>query len=147
MSTLARAVATVAVLSLLQSLALPWIPGATGVRSQRCSALHMLRALPVDSPKVLPSDEALAESLRRRQEELKKEQPRRYLVQTQRGFLNVHSEPGDPYRSDNVVGRLFEGDIVIGIQEQDQWLLHEAGGWSIRFHGGFEWLKLLDGDG
>ena len=80
-------------------------------------------------------------------QELKKEQPRRYLVQTQRGFLNVHSEPGDPYRSDNVVGRLFEGDIVIGIQEQDQWLLHEAGGWSIRFHGGFEWLKLLDGDG
>ena len=75
-------------------------------------------------------------------QELKKE-PRRYLVQTQRGFLNVHSEPGDPYRSDNVVGRLFEGDIVLGIREQGQWLLHEAG-WSIRFHGGFEWLKPLD---
>eukprot|EP00435_Cladocopium_sp_Y103_P011116 s2098_g2.t2 len=96
MSTLPRAVATVVVLSLFNGLA-PWIPGlvAIGVRSQRCSGLHMLRATPVESPK-----------------ELKKEQPRRYLVQTQRGFLNVHSEPGDPYRSDNVVGRLFEGDIV-----------------------------------
>ena len=41
MSTLARAVATVAVLSLLQSLALPWIPVATGVRSQRLGQVFL----------------------------------------------------------------------------------------------------------
>jgi len=78
---------------------------------------------------------------------LKKElakEPRRYLVQTQRGFLNVHSEPGDPYRSDNVVGRLFEGDIVVGLEEKGDWLLHDAGGWSVRIYGGFEWLKRLE---
>ena len=62
-------------------------------------------------------------------------------------FLKRSLRARGSYRSDNVVGRLFEGDIAIGIQEQDQWLLHEAGGWSIRFHGEFEWLKLLDGDG
>ncbi|CAK9098759.1 Canalicular multispecific organic anion transporter 1 [Durusdinium trenchii] len=96
----------------------------------------------VKSPVQLPSDEALAESLRKRQEELQK--PRRYVVRTQRGFLNVHADPDDPYRSDNVVGRLWEGEIVTGLEDRGDWLRHDHGGWSIRFHGGFEWLRPLD---
>eukprot|EP00439_Symbiodinium_sp_Y106_P063852 s1526_g9.t3 len=56
-----------------------------------------------------------------------------------RGFLNVHTEPDDPYRADNVVGQLVEGQIVTGLEEKGDWVFHDAGGWSIRFHGGFEW--------
>lgn len=76
-------------------------------------------------------------------QELEK-QRQRFLVRTQRGFLNVHSEPGDPYRHDNVVGRLWEGQIVTGFEQQGDWLRHDGGGWSIRFHGGFEWLRPLE---
>ena len=34
------------------------------------------------------------------------------LSAVQVGFLNVHSEPGDPYRTDNVVTQLVDGALV-----------------------------------
>ena len=68
------------------------------------------------------SDEVLARSLRQRHEELAK-RPRQYVVRTQRGFLNVHREPGDPFRGDNVVARLYEGDVVTGFEEKEQSVL------------------------
>ncbi|CAK0881353.1 unnamed protein product, partial [Prorocentrum cordatum] len=54
-------------------------------------------AAPVAPPQV--SDADLSASLRRRREELAAlgRGPRRFLVRTQLGFLNVHREPGDPY--------------------------------------------------
>ncbi|CAK0881347.1 unnamed protein product, partial [Prorocentrum cordatum] len=149
-------------------------------------------AAPVAPPQV--SDADLSASLRRRREELAAlgRGPRRFLVRTQLGFLNVHREPGDPIgpglrssrlllgirgvehellgaeataaaasggppraagaggpgrRSDNVVGRLLEGEIVVGLEERGGWLRHDRGGWSVRFFGGFEWLQPIEEDG
>merc|ERR1719471_715766 len=35
-----------------------------------------------------------------------------HVVRTQRGFLNIHSSPGNPFRTDNIVGYWQEGDLV-----------------------------------
>ena len=37
---------------------------------------------------------------------------RLFRVRTQVGFLNVHSTPDNPYRTDNVVAQLTDGQIV-----------------------------------
>jgi hypothetical protein len=70
-----------------------------------------------------------------------------FRIRTQRGFLNIHSEAGDPFRSDNVVGRHQDGDIVEVIAgpvqtEYGPWL-QTAEGWSIQVYGGFHWMEQL----
>jgi hypothetical protein len=85
-------------------------------------------------------------SLKARQEELRNGVGKRYRVRTQKGFLNVHSSHQDgPYAVDNIVGQLEEGDIIAATGPRiDDWIPHDAGGWSIAVHGGFTWLEPLD---
>ena len=54
------------------------------------------------------------------------------------GFLNVHDEPGDPWRTDNVVAQLPHGAVVESKAEEGVWVHHDGGGWSIRLHDGQE---------
>jgi len=73
-----------------------------------------------------------------------------YKVHTQVGFLNIHSEPGDPFRMDNVVGRWSEGDVIKVKGEPLQtrfgpWL-QTCKGWSIQIYDDFHWLRPLSPD-
>mmetsp|Transcript_120833 Transcript_120833/g.225928 ORF Transcript_120833/g.225928 Transcript_120833/m.225928 type:complete len:567 (+) Transcript_120833:41-1741(+) len=76
-------------------------------------------------------------------------QATKYVVCTQLGFLNIHSEPGDPFRTDNVVGRWSQGDIIEVIDlpadtKFGPWL-KTSRGWSIQIYGQFHWLRpVLD---
>ncbi|CAK0881352.1 unnamed protein product, partial [Prorocentrum cordatum] len=102
-------------------------------------------AAPVAPPQV--SDADLSASLRRRREELAAlgRGPRRFLVRTQLGFLNVHREPGDPY-----IGEATTWSAACWRArpaERGGWLRHDRGGWSVRFFGGFEWLQPIEEDG
>ena len=65
-------------------------------------------------------------------------------VATVVGFLNVHSAPDSPWRTDNVVHQLLDGDIVESVQEQGVWVCHDGGGWSVREHGGHQFLVPLE---
>jgi len=88
---------------------------------------------------------SLFESLQSRRIELSEGVGKRYIVRTQRGFLNVHDtyESG-PYAIDNIVGRLNEGEIVISICKIGDWIEHDAGGWSISNFGAFTWLEPIE---
>jgi Lon protease-like protein len=75
----------------------------------------------------------------------------RYVVTAQHGFLNVHSDPSDPYNTDNVIGRLSEGMRVTCLEERAGWVRHvgawgeggaTAQGWSVRRLPGDSWLWL-----
>lgn len=69
---------------------------------------------------------------------------RRYVTRTQQGFLNIHYEPTDPFRTDNVVGQLQEGQIVTSTgPTRGFWIPHDGGGWSVCKHGGFTWLEPI----
>ncbi|CAK0881356.1 unnamed protein product, partial [Prorocentrum cordatum] len=70
-------------------------------------------AAPVAPPQV--SDADLSASLRRRREELAAlgRGPRRFLVRTQLGFLNVHREPGDPIGPGLRSSRLLLGAAAV----------------------------------
>lgn len=72
----------------------------------------------------------------------------RYRVHTKRGFLNIHSEPGDPFRMDNVIGRWLEGDVidVIGETVETQFgpWVQTSKGWSIQVHERFHFLRPVD---
>ena len=66
---------------------------------------------------------------------------RRYRVDNASpGFLNVHTAPDDPFRTDNVVTRLMHNDIVESVSERGAWVEHDGGGWSIREYGGHRYL-------
>ena len=76
---------------------------------------------------------------------LSKGEGKRYVCRTQKGFLNVHQEPGDPFCNTNIVGRLVEGQVVTSVgAHQDGWIPHDAGGWSIAEYGGHTWLEALE---
>ena len=66
------------------------------------------------------------------------------LSRAQVGFLNVHTEPGDPFRTDNVVRQLPHGAVVESRVEQGVWVDHDGGGWSIRVYDGHEYLVPVD---
>ena len=86
----------------------------------------------------------LLESLAARKEQLEKGIGKRYLVRTQKGFLNVHKTPEDgPYATDNIVNQLVEGQVVTSLDRVGDWIQHDAGGWSISSFGGFTWLEPL----
>ena len=81
--------------------------------------------------------------LRKRADELGK---KKYRVDAPRGFLNVHAEPGDPWRLDNVVEQLDHGTVVTAVEESNGWVRHDMGGWSIKTHGGHAFLVPLGDD-
>ena len=99
-------------------------------------------ALQVETP---PAREAVTRAfyadLRKRADELG---AKKYRVDAPRGFLNVHAEPGDPWRLDNVVEQLDHGTVVTAVEERDGWVRHDMGGWSIKTHGGHAFLVPLD---
>lgn len=83
-------------------------------------------------------------ALRKRLESIETGIGKRYVCRTQKGFLNVHQEPGDPYCVDNIVGQLKEGQIVTSTgPHRGPWVKHDGGGWSISIFGGFKWLEEL----
>jgi hypothetical protein len=100
-------------------------------------------ALKVDAP---PAREAVTRAfyadLRKRADELGG--AKKYRVDAPRGFLNVHSEPDDPWRLDNVVEQLDHGLVVTAVEESNGWVRHDMGGWSIKAHGGHAFLVPLD---
>jgi hypothetical protein len=87
---------------------------------------------------------SLYRSLKDRQKELKHGIGRRYVCRTQRGFLNVHERPGNPFDVDHIVGQLHDGQIVTSTgPPHGSWVQHDGGGWSISVYGGFTWLEQL----
>ena len=88
----------------------------------------------------------LYEELKHRQVQLDKGIGKRYKTRTQKGFLNIHSDPhSGPYNLDNVIGQLQEGQIVKSIEPSvDDWIHHDAGGWSISNFEGFTFLEPLN---
>lgn len=91
------------------------------------------------------SDDLITKALKSRTDELKVGIGKRYMVRTQRGFLNVHSDSKGVYETNNVVAQLKEGQIITSIGPDDgDWVHHDNGGWSIRFYEGFTWLIEID---
>jgi len=91
------------------------------------------------------SDDQLFSSLNRKIKQLELGIGKRYVIRTQRGFLNVHYEPSDPYMSQNVVNQLSDGDIVTATgPRRGIWIPHDGGGWSVYKYGGFTWLEPID---
>mmetsp|Transcript_3817 Transcript_3817/g.5738 ORF Transcript_3817/g.5738 Transcript_3817/m.5738 type:complete len:151 (-) Transcript_3817:160-612(-) len=96
------------------------------------------------TPKRGESD-PLHAALKIRQDQLKKGIGKRYIVRTQQGFLNVHSESTNPFALDNIVGQLAEGDVVTSIDAYEgDWVCHDKGGWSIASFRNFTWLEPID---
>ena len=73
---------------------------------------------------------ALLAALQKRVDEIGEGAGKRYRVNSVRGFLNVHEEPGDPWRTDNVCAQLDHGAVVQSLEEDGAWVCHDAGGWS-----------------
>ena len=86
----------------------------------------------------------LLDALRKRAAEVKEGAGRFFRVNSLVGFLNVHKEPGDPWRTDNVVQQLHHSTVVESIREEGVWVLHDGGGWSIRVYDGHEFLVLVE---
>lgn len=90
-------------------------------------------------------DQTLISKLRQRAKAVEEGAGKLFRVRTQVGFLNVHSEPGDPHRTDNVVAQVTEGEIVQSTgPPSGDWEQHSGGGWSVRSYGGFVWLEPID---
>ena len=94
---------------------------------------------------VVDSSTCLYKSLQERQDELKRGIGKRFVVRTQKGFLNVHSslEYG-PFATDNIVCQLEDGQVVTSIDRIGAWVRHDQGGWSIARYGGFVFLQPLE---
>jgi hypothetical protein len=93
------------------------------------------------------SDIELNQALQNRIASLKEGIGRRYICRTQKGFLNVHAEPADPYETTNIVNQLVEGQVVTSTAaSKGPWIRHDAGGWSISVFGGHTWLEPLEED-
>ena len=91
------------------------------------------------------SVDSLYKALAARKDELRRGIGKRFVVRTQKGFLNVHRTfEGGPYRTDNIVRYLKDGDVVTSIDRIQDWIKHDAGGWSIAKFGGFVWLEPIE---
>ena len=91
------------------------------------------------------TDASLYESLKERKRALKHGIGKRYITRTQKGFLNVHFEPSDPFDTENVVSTLSEGQIVTSTgPSRGSWIPHDGGGWSVGKLNGFVWLEPID---
>jgi len=70
---------------------------------------------------------------------------KRYVCRIQQSCLNIYREPGDPFDTDNIVGRLKDGQIVTSTgPPQGLWIQHNGGGWSMSKYGGFARLEALE---
>lgn len=91
------------------------------------------------------TDASLYESLKERKNALKHGIGKRYVARTQKGFLNVHYEPSDPFDTENIVSTLSEGQIVTSTgPSRGSWIPHDGGGWSVEKFNGFVWLEPID---
>jgi hypothetical protein len=91
-----------------------------------------------------PESNDLHRLLKDRQKALQQGIGKRYICRTQKGFLNVHQEPGDPFDTSNIVTQLTDGDIVVSTgPNRGPWVRHDGGGWSVAIFGGFKWLEPL----
>ena len=75
---------------------------------------------------------------------------RKYVVHTQKGFLNVHSDPDDPFDTGNVVFQLQDGDVVTLDPSAPNlgeppffWtkICEPVNGYVVSLTGTFEWLE------
>jgi hypothetical protein len=99
----------------------------------------------MDAAKSVSQDADLLASLGRRQKALQLGIGKRFVTRTQKGFLNVHYEPTDPYDTNNIVRQLQEGEIVTSTgPKRGFWIPHDRGGWSIAKFGGFTWLEPIE---
>lgn len=86
----------------------------------------------------------LHKALQERKEELKRGIGKRFVVRTQRGFLNVHSCMSlGPFATDNIVTKLRDGDIITSKNIIGSWIQHEQG-WSIARFEGFVFLQPVE---
>jgi hypothetical protein len=93
------------------------------------------------------SDLKLNQALQDRIASLREGIGKRYICRTQKGFLNVHADPADPYETANIVNQLVEGQVVTSTApSKGPWIRHDAGGWSISIFGGRTWLEPLEED-
>lgn len=98
-----------------------------------------------NSTESISSTTHLMESLQRRQQAIEQGIGKRYVTRTQLGFLNIHYEPTNPHDTNNIVGRLEQGQIVTSTGPmRGLWIKHDGGGWSISKYGGFTWLEPID---
>lgn len=88
--------------------------------------------------------QSLLKSLNERKKQLEQGIGKRFRCHTQKGFLNVHMEPGDPFNTANIVDQLEEGEIVTSVAPpRGPWIKHNKGGWSISIYYGHVWLQEL----
>jgi len=105
-----------------------------------------------DPSRLLSTEEAAASTasiyadLRAREKQIKLGVGRRFVVRTTRGFLNIHDDPSKgPFRVDNIVGQLVEGQVVTSVGEpHGDWVQHDSGGWSIAEYNDFTWLEPIE---
>jgi hypothetical protein len=99
----------------------------------------------IDKDTVVDTSTSLHKSLQDRQDELKRGIGRRFVVRTQKGFLNVHSSlENGPFATDNIVRQLEDGQVVTSVDRIGAWVRHDQGGWSISRYGGFVFLQPLE---
>eukprot|EP00566_Odontella_aurita_P028788 CAMPEP_0113529588 /NCGR_PEP_ID=MMETSP0015_2-20120614/2477_1 /TAXON_ID=2838 /ORGANISM="Odontella" /LENGTH=151 /DNA_ID=CAMNT_0000428235 /DNA_START=220 /DNA_END=675 /DNA_ORIENTATION=- /assembly_acc=CAM_ASM_000160 len=94
----------------------------------------------------IASTTSFYEDLRAREEQIKHGIGRRYRTRTQKGFLNIHSDPKrGPFCLDTIVGQLVEGQVVTSIagEKYSNWVQHDAG-WSIADFNGVTWLEPIE---
>jgi hypothetical protein len=117
------------------------------VEQDSCSRLHLMEDLPLLGEAYMAENTESAsifDLLKKRQTELDNGIGKRYICRTQKGFLNVHKEPGEPFNIYNIVNHLKEGDIVTSTgPPRGGWIRHDSGGWSITVYNGFTWLEEL----
>lgn len=91
------------------------------------------------------ADADLHKSLRNRQMSLHDGVGKRYVVRTQKGFLNVHLEPTSAFDTGNIISQLKDGQVVTSTgPTRGIWVRHDGGGWSVADYQGFTWLEPLD---
>lgn len=133
---------------LVQHLAVAFLLPTTHNGLKSCPALFLSENLPLfgEGSDTLADDDShhLLASLRDRKKALEQGIGKRYKTRTQKGFLNVHMEPGDPYNTANIVNQLEEGEIVTSTgPSRGPWIKHDKGGWSISIYYGHVWLEEL----
>ena len=132
----------------------PRMAAAAAVREEEAGAALpvVLAGQIIDAPSREAAKEALTVdstdlygALSRRRAAIDGGAGRRYrVVALQPGFLNVHSSPGDPWCTDNVVLQLPDGAVIQSTAEQGDWVHHDAGGWSIREYDGHQFLVPVE---
>ena len=103
------------------------------------------RSMPHLSSVTTGGETELLDSLKARKAAVEEGAGRFYRVNALApGFLNVHSTPGDPWRTDNVVCQLQDGAVVESMREEGVWINHDGGGWSIRVYEGHNFLVPVE---